>query len=118
MAGVFQAAAEAGATFSAYTFVRLNGAVKVLFHQWLYQNFPDRAEKVWHLIESGHGGKVSDSRWGVRMAGEGHIAKLVRDQYHLYTKKYGLGHAKMGLDCSRFQPPSSKGELWEQAKLF
>jgi DNA repair photolyase len=125
MPAVIKAAAEAGATFSAYTFVRLNGAVKVLFHDWLYQNFPDRADKVWHLVESGHGGKVSDSRWGVRMRGEGNIAKLVADQYHVYTKKYGLAHQKMGLDCTRFSIPVSKagrkgpkGEGWGQTSLF
>jgi DNA repair photolyase len=125
MPAVIKAAAEAGATFSAYTFVRLNGAVKLLFHDWLYKNFPDRADKVWHLIESGHGGKVNDSRWGVRMRGEGNIAKMVADQYHVYTKKYGLRHAKMGLDCTRFARPvsrggrtGSKGDLWEQPVLF
>ncbi|MCU7551274.1 PA0069 family radical SAM protein [Chitinophagaceae bacterium LB-8] len=118
MPAVIKAAVEAGATFSGYTFVRLNGAVKVLFHDWLYKNFPDRADKVWHMIESGHGGKVNDSRWGVRMRGEGNIAKLVADQYRAYTKKYGLGKEKMALDCTRFNPPVPKGESWEQSTLF
>lgn len=125
MPAVIKAAAEAGASFSAYTFIRLNGAVKLLFHDWLYKNFPDRADKVWHLIESGHGGKVSDSRWGVRMRGEGNIAKLVADQYHVYTKRFGLSGQKMGLDCSKFSHPvlsgGRKGEVngsWEQAVLF
>ena len=26
--------------------IRLNGAVKLLFHDWLYKSFPDRADKV------------------------------------------------------------------------
>src|SRR5690606_27322940 len=67
---ILKAASEAGAVFSAYTFVRLNGAVGLLFHDWLHRHFPDRAEKVWNLISSGHGGKVNDSRWGTRMRGE------------------------------------------------
>jgi DNA repair photolyase len=109
---IIKAASEAGATFSAYTFVRLNGAVKMLFHDWLYKNFPDRADKVWHLIESGHGGKVNDSEFGRRMRGEGNIAQLVADQYRTYTRKYGLGHERLGLDCSSFRRPG------EQMKLF
>ena len=48
MHDIIKAASDAGATFSAYTFIRLNGAIKLLFHDWLYKNFPDRADKVWH----------------------------------------------------------------------
>ncbi|MGN6495047.1 MAG: PA0069 family radical SAM protein, partial [Agriterribacter sp.] len=51
MQRIMKSAADAGATFTAYTFIRLNGAIKLLFHDWLYKNFPDRADKVWHLIE-------------------------------------------------------------------
>ncbi|RYD93693.1 MAG: PA0069 family radical SAM protein [Sphingobacteriales bacterium] len=112
MPAILKAAAEAGATFSAYTFVRLNGAVKLLFHDWLYKNFPDRADKVWHLIESGHGGKVNDNQFGRRMSGEGNIARLIADQYKAYTRKFGLVHERLGLDCTQFKRPG------EQMKLF
>ncbi len=74
MQRIMKAASESGATFTAYTYIRLNGAIKFLFHDWLYKNFPDRADKVWHLIEASHDGKVNDTRWGVRMRGEGSIS--------------------------------------------
>jgi DNA repair photolyase len=112
MPAIIKAASEAGARFSAYTFIRLNGAIKFLFHDWLYKNFPDRADKVWHMIEGSHDGKVNDSRWGVRMRGEGGIAKMVNDQYHTYTKKYGLGHERLEVDCSRFMRPGGQGSLF------
>jgi DNA repair photolyase len=112
MPAIIKAASEAGATFSAYTFIRLNGAIKLLFHNWLYKNFSDRADKVWHLIEGAHDGKVNDSRWGVRMRGEGAIADLVGHQYHTYTKKYGLQHERLGLDCSQFRRPGAQGKLF------
>lgn len=112
MPAIIKAASEAGATFSAYTFIRLNGAIKLLFHDWLYKNFPDRADKVWHLIEASHAGKVNDSQWGRRMRGEGNIAKLVADQYNAYTKKYGLRHERLGLDCSKFRRPGEQGKLF------
>lgn len=106
---IMKAAREAGASFSAYTFIRLNGAIKLIFHDWLYKHFPDRADKVWHLIEAGHGGQVNDSRWGVRMRGEGNIAELVAQQFRKYNKRYGLNAERWALDCSQFRRPASKG---------
>src|SRR6185436_16239138 len=112
MQRIMKEATDNGAKFSAYTYIRLNGAVKFLFHDWLYKNFPDRADKVWHLIEDAHGGKVNDSEFGRRMRGEGNVAKLIADQYKTYTKKYGLQHERLGLDCTQFKRPG------EQMKLF
>src|SRR5678815_5436234 len=37
MQRIMKAARDAGATFTAYTFIRLNGAIKLLFHDWLYK---------------------------------------------------------------------------------
>jgi len=112
MQRIMQAASENGASFSAYTFIRLNGAIKLIFHDWLYKNFPDRADKVWHLIEASHDGKVNDSRWGVRMRGEGNYAQLVAQQYARYTQKYGLNAERWELDCTQFRRPG------EQMRLF
>ncbi len=112
MHDIIKTAANAGATFSAYTFIRLNGAIKLLFHDWLYKNFPDRADKVWHLIENSHGGKVNDSRWGTRMRGEGNVAEMVGMQYRKYTNKYGLNHERLELDCTQFRRPGEQGRLF------
>ena len=112
MHNIIKLASEAGATFSAYTFIRLNGAIKLLFHDWLHKNFPDRADKVWHLIEASHGGQVNDSRWGTRMRGEGNIAEIVKQQYRKYTEKYGLNHERLELDCSSFRRPGEQGKLF------
>ena len=102
-----------GASFTAYTFIRLNGAIKFLFHDWLYKNFPDRADKVWHLIEKSHDGKVNDTRWGVRMRGEGSIADMVSQQYKKYRKLYGLdSEERWELDTANFKRPG------EQISLF
>jgi DNA repair photolyase len=112
MPAIMQTASENGASFSAYTYVRLNGSVKLLFHDWLYKNFPDRADKVWHMIEDGHNGKVNDSRFGKRMRGEGNLAKMISDQYHTYSKKFNLVHERMDLDCSIFRRPGEQGKLF------
>ncbi|MDH7462005.1 PA0069 family radical SAM protein [Chitinophagaceae bacterium 26-R-25] len=112
MQRIMKTAAENGATFSAYTFIRLNGAIKFLFHDWLYKNFPDRADKVWHMIEQSHDGQVNDSRFGVRMRGEGPIATMVNMQYKKYGKLYGLNAERWELDTTQFRRPG------EQMKLF
>ncbi len=110
---IMKAAADNGASFTAYTFIRLNGAIKLLFHDWLYKNFPDRADKVWHLIEQSHDGKVNDSRWGVRMRGEGPIAQLVAQQYKKYGERYGMNAERWGLDTSKFRRPGGQASLFD-----
>lgn len=112
MQRIMKEASEAGATFTAYTFIRLNGAIKFLFHDWLYKNFPDRADKVWHLIEQSHDGKVNDTRWGLRMRGEGSIADLVNQQYKKYGKLYGMNAERWQLNTDHFR------RLGDQGKLF
>lgn len=108
MQKILKQASDNGAKFSAYTFIRLNGAVKDIFHQWLYQAYPDRADKVWHMIEESHGGKVNDSRFGVRMRGEGQYAEIIRQQYKKYSEKYGLTAARWELDTSLFKRPGTQ----------
>lgn len=112
MQRIMKAARDNGATFTAYTFIRLNGAIKFLFRDWLYKNFPDKADKVWHLIEQSHDGKVNDSRWGVRMRGEGNIANLVNQQYKKYGKLYGMNAEEWSLNTRIFRRPG------QQIRLF
>jgi len=112
MQRIMKAAKDNGATFTAYTFIRLNGAIKLIFHDWLYKNFPGRADKVWHLIEASHDGQVNDSRWGVRMRGEGNIAELVSQQYKKYGKLYGMNAERWELDTTQFRRPGAQGSLF------
>ena len=112
MPRIMKAAADRGATFTAYTFIRLNGAIKFLFHDWLYKNFPGRADKIWHAIEQSHNGKVNDSRWGLRMRGEGPVADMIAQQYKKYGKLYGMHEGKTGMDVSKFRRPGIQGKLF------
>ncbi len=80
--------AELGAVSMAYTMVRLNGDVAQIFEDWLRKNFADRADKVLNKIRSCHGGRLSDSRFGTRMTGEGQVAEMVRQQVELARKRY------------------------------
>ncbi len=110
---VISAAANNGATKAGMTIVRLNGQVAVIFKDWLQKNFPDRAEKVWHHIESCHGGQVNDSRFGTRMRGEGKIAESIHQLFKLSVKRFIGDSPKFSYDLSIFK---SKGK--EQLSLF
>ena len=83
-----KAVSEAGALGIAHTLVRLNGANGDIFTDWIKKAMPDRADKVLHQIASCHGGKLNESRFGVRMRGEGQIAKQIKDLMTLAKHKY------------------------------
>jgi DNA repair photolyase len=80
--------AELGASSMYYTMVRLNGDVAEIFEDWIRKNMPDRADRVLNRIRDCHGGKLNDSRFGVRMRGEGKIAEMVAQQMQLARKLY------------------------------
>jgi DNA repair photolyase len=107
---IIKASSEHGATSAAYTVVRLNGSVKDIFEDWIGKNFPDRAEKVLHQIMECHGGKLNDSRFGVRMKGEGPIAEMIHDLFHTAHQKYMKGKESGRLDISLFKRPGN-GQL-------
>ncbi len=81
-------ASEHGALSIAHTIVRLNGAIGEIFKDWIYKTMPDRAQKVLHQIESCHGGRLNDSRYGTRMRGEGKIAEQINSLVRLARLKY------------------------------
>ncbi|NNF81634.1 MAG: PA0069 family radical SAM protein, partial [Flavobacteriaceae bacterium] len=83
-----KAVSEAGALSMGHTMVRLNGAIGHIFYDWIKKNMPDRANKVMRQIESCHGGNLNDSRFGIRMRGEGKIANQINDLIKLSKKKY------------------------------
>lgn len=100
---IIKSAAEAGAMKVGYTVVRLNGQVKDLFHNWLLEHFPDRAEKVMHQIEALHGGNPNDTAWGRRLKGDGVLAKTISDLMQLSIRKYLPKGSKMpAFDFSQF----------------
>ncbi len=95
-----KAVSEAGALSIAHTVVRLNGAIGEIFSDWIKKTLPDRADKVLHQIENCHGGTLNESRYGVRMRGEGQIAKQINDLITLARLKYFRGKTMPKLNTS------------------
>jgi len=95
-----KAVSEAGALSIAHTVVRLNGAIGEIFTDWIRKTMPDRADKVLHQIENCHGGTLNESRYGVRMRGEGQIAKQINDLMVLARLKYFKGKSMPKLNIA------------------
>ena len=105
---ILKAIAENGAQRAGYTIVRLNGAIGPIFEDWLRKNYPDRADKVWHMIQSCHGGSVNDSRFGDRMRGDGNIAQMIKDIFKLHCRINKLNLEDSPLDSRLFRVPGAQ----------
>lgn len=96
----------AGAQSAAYMMLRLPLEVAPLFEEWLAAHYPQRAAHVMSLVRQVRGGEVYDSRFGVRMRGEGPFADLLAQRFAKAIKRLGLDQREgFNLDCSAFCPP-------------
>lgn len=105
---ILKRSAEAGAVSAAYTLVRLNGSIGEIFTDWIYKAYPDRAEKVLNQIAHCHGGKLSDSRFGTRMRGEGQFADSIHSLFTISRRKYFQGREMKPFNFSHFCARSGK----------
>src|SRR5690606_7577400 len=71
---ILAAAADHGASFAAYSLVRLPGAVAEVFGGWLDRHQPLAKEKILGRIRSTHAGKLNSNDPVVRMRGTGGTA--------------------------------------------
>ena len=89
-----------GARSIGYTMVRLNGDVARIFEDGLRKTYPDRADKILNKIRECHGGRLSDSRFGTRMTGEGRIAEIIAQQVKMARKRYFEENGKAEYDLT------------------
>jgi DNA repair photolyase len=108
---VLDVAKKAGAQWAGYTIVRLNGSIADIFKDWLEKTYPNKYEKVMHHIASCHGGQFHDSRLGVRLHGEGHIAQMIKTQFNTYCKKLGLNARNYPYNLNAFRRPPQNGQM-------
>jgi DNA repair photolyase len=110
MEQILEQAASAGARYAHYSILRLSYELKDLFKEWLVAERPDRAERVMSLVRQLRGGKENDSRFGVRMAGEGPIAKLLSTRFSLASRRFGLREDIRSLRTDLFKVPPGPGD--------
>lgn len=100
---ILEASAASGAQWANYIMVRLPGAVKPLFIDWLQRNMPDRAGKIVRRLEAVRDGELSDPRFGSRMRGEGQLADVVASFFDLSRRRYGLENRTYELATHHFR---------------
>jgi len=117
MPAILKAAAKAGAQWAGYTIVRLPMAVSGLFQDWLEQHFPRRKEKVLERIRSMRDGRLNDSRFGLRMSGEGPFAEVIHRVFTVQCRKLAINQRPWPVSADAFRRPSDPGR-GQQLRLF
>ena len=112
---ILEAGKMAGVKEAGYVLLRLPLEVKDLFHEWVREHFPERADKVINIVRETQGGKDYDSKWFTRGRGTGPYAWLIGRRFQMACERLGLNERRLSLDVSQFRrPEQSDGQL----KLF
>ena len=112
---ILEAAAKAGAKWAG--FLRLPGSVAAVFEERLRETLPLRADRVLSRIREARGGKLYDSRFGVRGRGEGTYAETVRNLFEATARRVGIATSFAGARApeTTFHRPARPGRqlpLW------
>ncbi len=107
---ILEAAAKAGARFAGRVMLRLPYGVAEIFEHWLEQHFPERRGKVLGRVREMRGGKLYDSRYGVRQRGEGHYAEQLEALFQLALRRNGMTARGPTLSTEHFRRPG-EGQL-------
>lgn len=107
---ILEAARDAGAQSAGYVMLRLPLELKDIFREWLMTDYPDRAERVLHLVQSMHGGRDYTAQFGLRQKGSGPYAQQVAMRFRLALQRLGLNRERRPLRADLFRPPGTAGE--------
>lgn len=112
-------AAELGASYSAYTVLRLPQEVSPIFQEWLKAFAPTRARRIMNHIRTINGGKDYDPHWsrGEDSEVKTPFRKLIAQRYYHAQRRTGIipREQRVSLDCTQFRVPESvsgQGDLF------
>lgn len=100
---ILKAAADHGAQSAGYILLRLPGAVKPLFLDWLEREIPTRVSKIINRIRDTRQGELSSAQFGTRLKGEGEIAEAINTLFHIHARKHNLAKRWHGLSTEHFR---------------
>ncbi len=104
-------AGEAGASRVSYTLLRLPYAVSDVFQNWIYENFPNRAEGVMKRIRETLGGNLSGKAFGrgvVASQQTQHIKRL----FDLAVQRAGIPQLSSGITSDGFRRVGDTREMF------
>lgn len=109
---ILEAAAEAGAGWAHFIPLRLPGAVERVFLDWLAAHYPDRVGKVLARQRSVRGGKLNESRFGMRFSGVGPFYAQLEQMMAVQRRRLGLADhgPKLCTDAFRRPEPVNSGD--------
>ena len=109
---ILEAAHAAGARRAGYLFLRLPGSVATVFEERIRASLPLRAERILSRVREARGGKLYDSRFGMRGRGEGNYADAARALFDATVRRLGMNQA-FGTDAREdtFQRPGRGRQL-------
>lgn len=116
IAEILERAKEAGATFAFRVMLRLPAEVKDVFLERLKIEYPDRYSKVVNAVLEMRGGKLYDSRFGVRGKGSGERWDAIQWLFDMSCKRLGLNvrsEMKHPTPPPTFTRPLQKGAQME-----
>ncbi|MBB4658615.1 DNA repair photolyase [Parvularcula dongshanensis] len=103
---LMEEAAARGATYAAYTILRLPLEVADLFEEWLETFAPNHKSRVLNHLREMNGGRTYDVAWSRAEEPRSTVAQLMRARFRNAYRR--LGFTEMpDLDCSRFSPPAA-----------
>ncbi|MBL9071136.1 MAG: PA0069 family radical SAM protein [Sphingopyxis sp.] len=108
---IMAAAAEAGAIRASYILLRLPHEVAPLFRAWLAAHYPDRADKVMHMVQDIRGGRDNDPAFFTRMKGQGVWPQLIRQRVQRAAREHGMDRRFPSLRSDLFRPPERDGQM-------
>jgi len=109
----------AGAREGGYVVLRLPLEIRDMFREWLQVHFPDRLGRAVSLIQSMHGGKDYEAKWGRRMAGSGPYAWMIGRRFETAARRLGYRETKTVLRSDLFRKPKpTASEAGAQLSLF
>jgi DNA repair photolyase len=114
---ILERARQAGASFAAFTMLRLPHGVAALFETWLEEHLPARKEKVLGRLRQLRGGCLTDSRFGHRMSGEGAFADVTAQLFHMARERAGLAEHSPPLSSAAFRRPGRVLPLFEDGMI-
>ncbi len=108
---IMAAAADAGAIRASYILMRLPFEVAPLFRAWLAAHYPDRADKVMHMVQEIRGGRDNDPDFFTRMRGHGVWAQLIRTRVKRAAREHGMDRSFPAIRSDLFRPPERDGQM-------
>jgi len=108
---ILEAARDHGASFAAFTVIRLPHGVGELFLSWMQSHYPGRRQKVESQIRRMRGGRLNESQFGDRMKGRGAQAEIVARLFSASCRRTGLAHGAPEHSTDSFRR-SDPNQLW------